>query len=152
MVLKNRLLQMKYVKSLKIMESLLIDQGGIYTTRSTAFSRSLGLQKTSWIKLGWSNLWGEHQGRSEAQMPSLLWACRCMSDKSNSMPLSTISSINYLETSDADDQRPNEVDKNKPIEVYTPLFKRLQKGDYLWRKSCDLLLVAYHQTYQNYRS
>jgi len=54
-----------------------------------------------------------------------------MSDKSNSMPLSTISSINYLETSDADDQRPNEVDKNKPIEVYTPLFKRLQKGDYL---------------------
>jgi len=35
-----------------------------------------------------------------------------MSDRPSSMPLSILSSINKLETSDADDEKPNEVNEN----------------------------------------
>ena len=51
-----------------------------------------------------------------------------MSDKSSSMPFSTIYSINDLVTSDADEKNSNEVDKNGPIEVVTPQFKRITEG------------------------
>jgi len=51
-----------------------------------------------------------------------------MSDRPSTMLLSTISSINDLETSDADVKKPNEVDKNKPNEVDTPQLKRNTEG------------------------
>jgi len=47
-----------------------------------------------------------------------------MSDRPSSAPLSTISSINDLEISDADDKKPNQVENNKPIEVHIPRLKK----------------------------
>jgi len=47
-----------------------------------------------------------------------------MSYRASSMPLSTIFSISALEILDADKNKPNGADDNKPTEVDTPRLKR----------------------------